>query len=207
MLSLYRGGLAVVYASIIYLVIRRVLSCFVPPDPALRLPYDFATSHAVQVKVLIIPADGRTPFTKVLSTIDVSKAGNADRQLYHVPDMQYSWNTAKGWLYRDLLRFDVKNHENEKLNGCYYGFKSFAVDHLKRNKHAKWGIWGDACIAKMSEERFMARGIRVIKIGKEEKEYKDYNLVYPRYAVYEDVDEALVGTGLWKDILEELKGI
>lgn len=59
----------------------------------------------------------------------------------------------------------------------------------------------------MEEERFGARGDRVVKIGKDGKQYEDYNLVHPRYAVYEDVDEALVGTGLWKDILEKLKVI
>lgn len=121
--------------------------------------------------------------------------------------MRYSWNTDTGWRLRDLVRFDVKNHGNKKLNGCYYGFKSFALYDLERNKHVKRGIWGDACIAKMREERFGARGDRVIKIGKEGKEYEDYNLVHPRYAVYEDVDEALAGTGLWKDILEKLKDI
>ena len=82
------------------------------------------------------------------------------------------------------------------MNRYYYGFKSFALDDLERNEHVKWGGWGDACIAKMREERFGARGDRVIKIGKEGEEYEDYNLVHPRDAVYEDVDEALAGTGL-----------
>ncbi|KAI3317121.1 hypothetical protein HD806DRAFT_515866 [Xylariaceae sp. AK1471] len=186
--------LYVVYAFIIYLLLGLVLACFfilypLQPDP-------FAASHTVPVKVLIVPADGSTPFTKILSTVNVSKSGNIDRHLYHVPDMRYSWNTDTGWRLRDLVRFDVKHHKNEKLNGCYYGFKSFALDDLKRNEHVKWGIWGDACIAKIREESFGARGDRMIKIGKERKEYEDYNLRHPRYAVYKDVDKALVGTGL-----------
>ncbi|KAI8629648.1 hypothetical protein F5Y19DRAFT_484566 [Xylariaceae sp. FL1651] len=197
--------LYVVYAFIIYFLLCIVLYPFF--FFYLRQPDPFKTSHTVPVKVLIVPADGSRPLTKILSTIDVSKSGNIDRHLYHVPDMRYSWNTDAGWRLRDLIRFDVKDHKIKKLNGCYYGFKSFALDDLKRNEHVAWGIWGDACIVKMREESFGARGDRVIKIGKEGKEYEDYNLRHPRYAVYEDVDEALVGTGLWKEILEKLKVI
>jgi hypothetical protein len=81
------------------------------------------------------------------------------------------------------------------------------LDDLERNKHTDWGIYGDGCIAKMEEERFGLRGDRLLKIGKEQKEYEDRKMKCPRYAVYEDIDEALAGTGLWKDILERLKEV
>ncbi|KUJ18858.1 uncharacterized protein LY89DRAFT_683706 [Mollisia scopiformis] len=127
-----------------------------------------------------------------------------DRFLYHVPDMQYSWGYSEGWQSRDIERVEIKGHGNPSVNGVYYGFKCFNFD-LPRNKHIEWGVWGDACIAKMSEERYAGRGVRVFKMNGED--VMDFKNEFSQYANYDDIDEDIIKTGLWKGILERLSKV
>ena len=137
---------------------------------------------SVTTRVLRVPADGSTPHILPLQTIEISNDGNTDCFLCHVLDTRAFWGQNEGWLYRDVARFDLKIG-NRAVDGVYYGFKSFALDHLPQNKAAAdWGIWGDAFVAKVTDAEYGEHG----------------------WATYEDVPDELLRTGLYKRILERL---
>lgn len=137
---------------------------------------------SVTTRVLRVPADGSAPHILLLHTIDISNDGNVDRFLFHVPDTRAFWGQDEGWRYRDVARFDLKIR-NPAVDGVYYGFKSFALDHLPQNKAAAdWGISGDAFVAKVTDAEYGEHG----------------------WATYEDVPDELLRSGLYKRILERL---
>lgn len=103
-----------------------------------------------------------------------------------------------------MARVDIKNNDIPTLNGCYFGFKSFAVDDLPMSQYGR-GIYGDACIVKMAPEKYCSRGFRIVKIG--EKEYPDLRNELARYAVYDNIPEDILETGLWKEIVARLSEV
>jgi len=96
--------------------------------------------------------------------VDVSADGNVDRHLVYLPDMRAQWGTDGGWELRDIARVDYTNHDVLDLIGCYFRFKSFAVDYLLTSKSSS-AISGDTCIVKMAPERYNKRGNRIIRNG------------------------------------------
>jgi len=160
----------------------------------------------VIIKALIVPDEGTPPFLQQVSTIDSSNCSSCKAQhLRHIPDMRSRWRTEDAWRQIDMVRVDIKNHSDPSLNGCYYGWKSLALNDLAPNKHAPDGIWGDACIVKLAPDRYDERGYRIVKLG--EKDICDIRNEYGMTAVYEDVSEGVVHSGLWKEIVSKLAAI
>lgn len=140
---------------------------------------------SVRIRVLRVPADGSAPHILPFHTVDISKDGNVDSFLSHVPDTRAFWGQDDGWKNRDVVRFDLKT-SNPTVGGLYYAFKSFAVDHLPQNKHAAdWGVYGDAVIAKVTGAGYGEHG----------------------WATYENVPDELLRSGLYKRVLQRLVGI
>ena len=83
-----------------------------------------------------------------------------------------------------MSRSELKTH-NPGVDGIYYGFKSYALDHSPLNKAAASCIYGDAFIAKVTDA-----------------EHDQHS-----WATYEDVPGELLSLGLYKQILEHLARI
>jgi hypothetical protein len=180
--------------------ITSFISDLVTPSPTPTSDNKFSTTFTA----LIIPADGTLPRFEQVTTVDVSADGNVDRHLVYVPDMRAHWGTGRGWELRDIARVDITNHEVPDLNGCYFGFKSFAMDYLPTSEYSS-AIWGDACIVKMAPERYDERGNRIIKLG--ETDFTDYQNQLPRFGVYEDMPRGALDPSIWKPVVLKLSTV
>lgn len=137
---------------------------------------------SVTIRVLRVPADGSTPHILPLQTIKIYAEGNVDCFLFHIPDMRGFWGTGEAWKWRDLARAVIED-QSPVVNGCYYAFMSFA-DHLLPLNKAASGC-GDVFIAKVTDAEYEEHG----------------------WATYDDVPEELLGSGLYKRVLEPLAAL
>ncbi len=104
------------------------------------------TIRQTDLQVLKIPADGSPPHLVQLNTIDVTSEGNIDCCQGHIPDFRPYWGTKEGFSWRDIARFEVRDQSLPELNGVYFGWRSFALDHIPLSEHT--GFCGDAFVAK-----------------------------------------------------------
>ena len=98
------------------------------------------------LQVLKIPADGSLPHLVRLNTIDVASEGNIDQFVRYIPDCRSYLGTQEVCCWRDIARMEVRDQSPPELNGVYYGWKSFALDHVPLSEYT--GFCGDAFIAK-----------------------------------------------------------
>lgn len=162
-------------------------SLFPPPGPI--------------VTVLIIPANGAPLRIERLVTVNVRNDDKVDRFLHYIPNMRAYWGTGFAWSCRDIARIDITDYVVPSLNGCYYGFKSFAVDDLPMSKFGR-GINRDAC---MAPEKYYERGFRIIKW--EGQEIPDLNNELSRFTVYDGITMDVVDTGVWKELVKKLSKV
>ncbi|TVY75712.1 hypothetical protein LSUE1_G007943 [Lachnellula suecica] len=160
------------------------------------------TGDEVSITALIIPADGTSPRLATLTTTLVFSDGHMGSDMHYWPDMRPFWGSGIPWQYRDMVRVDITDSDIPRLNGCYWGFKSFALHDLPLNKHVAHGICGDACIVKMAPHRYGERGHRIIRL--QGREFTDYRNELGRYMVYDDVLPEILGTGVWREVLGKL---
>lgn len=161
------------------------------------------TFSTVIIKALIIPDEGTPPFIQKISTTDSSSCNSYIAQhLRHIPDMRSRWRTADAWKLIDMVRVDIKDHKDPSLIGCYYGWKSLALDDLPPNKNAPPGLWGDACIVKLAPLKYDERGYRIVKLG--DQDFVDIRNEFGMAAIYEEVSEGVLHSGLWKKIVSKL---
>lgn len=131
------------------------------------------------LKVLKIPADGSPPHLVEMNTIDVASEGNVDSCQGHIPDFRPYWGNKEGFRWRDIMQLEVRDQSLPKLNGVYFGWRSFALDHVPLSEHT--GFCGDAFIAKTPVWEYDENG-----------------------AVYEDFPVAFVGTPRLGMMLERM---
>ena len=137
------------------------------------------TLRQTNLQVLKIPADGSPPHLVLLNTIDVTSEGNVDSCQGHIPDFRPYWGTKEGFHWRDIVQLEVRDQLLPELNGGYFGWKSFALDHIPLSEHT--GFCGDAFVAKTPVWEYDENG-----------------------AVYEDFPVAFVGTPLLGIMLERM---
>lgn len=94
--------------------------------------------------VLRIPADGTPPHLVQLNTIETRD--NVDCFLFHIPDFRPYWGEREGFRRREVAQMEVRGQSLPELNGIYFGWKSFDLDHMPLSEHT--GFHGDAFFAK-----------------------------------------------------------
>lgn len=137
------------------------------------------TIRQTNLRVLKIPADGSTPHTIQLNTIDVVSEGNVDSCNGHIPDFRPHWGTQEGFHWRDIYQMTVEDQSLQELNGIYFGWKSFAMDLMPISEQT--GFCGDAFVAKTPTWEFDENG-----------------------TVYEDFPVAFIGSPLLHIMLERM---
>lgn len=113
-----------------------------PGPPMVAKP----SSPSATVRAVRIPADGSAPHLVQLHTIDVRFECATGRVRCRIPDMRKYWGADEAWTQRDCTECTVNSHSIPSINGVYYGWKSYAVDHLPLSEHT--GFYGDAFIVR-----------------------------------------------------------
>lgn len=137
------------------------------------------TIRQTNLQVLKIPADGSPPHLIQLNTIDITAESNVDACQSHIPDFRPYWGTKEGFRWRDIVQLEVRDQSLPELNGVYFGWMSFALDHIPLSERT--GFCGDAFVAKTPVWEYDENG-----------------------AVYEDFLAAFVETPLLGMMLERM---
>ena len=141
------------------------------------------------VQSVRIPADGSAPHLIRLHTTDIRSEGNVDCFLSHIPDFREYWGYREGWKWRELISFTARDQSLPALNGIYFGFKSFALDHLPLSEYT--GFCGDAFITKATAREYQT--------GEYMETYDEHGRV-----MYEDTSIAFLKSPLLQTVLERL---
>ncbi|KAI9866352.1 MAG: hypothetical protein M1813_001474 [Trichoglossum hirsutum] len=111
------------------------------------------------------PADGSAPQLLSLTTTSAGVRDGPDCFLFHVPDLRTFWKVPRAWKYRDLERITLGGQPNEKYNGVYMKFISFAMDDLPENKSIPACFYGagdpaagDVFLVKLAPQEFGEHG-------------------------------------------------
>jgi len=134
------------------------------------------------VNILLLPQDGAHPQLLRVRTVDTRSDNTRDNNLSHIPDMRSFWGDGQEWSSRRSKYSSlaiVKGDEDHPLTGTYVLLYTTVEGKLDRNQRWKEGVFGDACICKMSRN---SRGAN-------------------EAATYEDIEKDFVDSGLWKKFL------